>query len=362
MDDKNIFENDSWKQPEYNYPFDTPIVKEAKSVFSRYNLGLFVYTAAAYAVIFLVNIILSLVLSPEDAIKLSESVWYQWLMGVGPMYVIGFPIFFFIVKDMPKNKRLKKKIGGTEFCALFLVAEAFMFVGNIIGTSLNGVIGAIMGREIENGTSELIEKSPVWLIFLIVVIVGPIIEELLFRKLMIDRFSKYGDMLAIIFSAVAFGLFHGNFYQFFYAAFLGLLLGYVYTKSGDVRYTITMHMIINFIGSVAVIPIINAQDIMLSLSEITDFTELESIIAGNIRELAVAFMALYSYTIIQYTMVVSGLIIFYRAIKYRMIKVNKYPKVKIPKGRTAEAVLLNVGTMLFLAMSLVIFGLNLFLA
>ena len=49
----------------------------------------------------------------------------------------------------------------------------------------------------------------------------------MFRKLIIDRMSIYGDKLAIIVSSIAFGLFHGNFYQIFYATLIGFILGYV---------------------------------------------------------------------------------------------------------------------------------------
>ena len=101
-----------------------------------------------------------------------------------------------------------------------------MFVGNMIGSSLNGIIGTILGHEIKNSTSDLIETTPLWLVFLVVVIIGPIVEELMFRKLMIDRLGRYGDAVAITVSSIAFGLFHGNFYQFFYAAMLGFVLGY----------------------------------------------------------------------------------------------------------------------------------------
>ena len=47
-----------------------------------------------------------------------------------------------------------------------------------------------------------------------------------------------------------FGLFHLNLFQFFYAFGLGLMFGYVYMRTSQLRYSIVMHMIINFNGSV----------------------------------------------------------------------------------------------------------------
>lgn len=350
---ENLFEGKSWNPSGNGGEFHDLIVKEARGVFSRYNLALFLYTAVAYAVVFALELILSIALGIEEYTKLLDNVYIQWLFGVGLMYLIGFPVFFLIIRKMPVNKGVKKKMGAKEFFAFLLVAQAFILAGNLIGQSLNGVIGALFDRNITDATSELIEKSPVWLIFIVVVIIGPIIEELLFRKLMIDRISKYGDTLAIIVSAVAFGLFHGNFYQFFYACFLGLLLGYMYTKTRDVKYTVIMHMIINFLGSVAVLPLMDMQEALLSGTVPETGSELQAYLYS--------LMCVGSYSVIQYAMAISGFVIFINAIKNRQININKYCQVYIPKERVAGAVLGNVGTILFLIMSLSVFLLSIFL-
>ncbi len=361
---KNIFEDDSdnvfadgaRRRRESGFggygDFENGIVKEARGTFSRYALGLLLYSVAAYVVIIAVELILALNTPQWFYQDLAEQVWFQWLMGVAPMYVIGFPVFYLIIRKMEVTPRKKTKLGAKDFFALLLVAEAFMYVGNIMGTWINGVVGALRGEDVGNATSELIENSPVWLIFLVVVIVAPIVEELLFRKLMIDRISKYGDKLAIIVSAVAFGLFHGNFYQFFYAALLGLVLGYIYTKTGDVRYTMLMHAVINFFGSIVALPVVDMQETLLA-GGIPETAE-------AIKEYMLALMGVGSYAMIQYAMVIAGIAILVYAIRNRLIYVNRNAPIRIPEHRTAGAVLGNVGTILFLVLSLMTFGLNLF--
>lgn len=92
-------------------------------------------------------------------------------------------------------------------------------------------------------------QTNIWnVVFL--VIVGPIFEEWLFRKQLIDHTRKYGEKTAILLSGLAFGLFHMNLFQFFYAFLLGLMFGYVYTRTSKLRYSTAMHMIINFNGGV----------------------------------------------------------------------------------------------------------------
>lgn len=85
--------------------------------------------------------------------------------------------------------------------------------------------------------------------FVIAVLIAPTAEELLFRKLLTERIVKYGELAAVLASGLFFGLFHGNLNQFSYAFLLGLFLGFIYVKTGKLRYTIGLHMAINFIGS-----------------------------------------------------------------------------------------------------------------
>ncbi len=353
MSQENMFENPEW-QPSGNYgKFDEVTVKEAKSSFSRFGLSLFLYLLIANVTVFAITAVMALIMGEGASAFLESNPAIQMIISTVPMYLVSFPILYLIVRGMPSRKREKKKLPALELFYTFLVAQAFMMVGNLIGQSLNLSIGNIFGFEVNNSTAVLITETPIWLIFILVVIVAPIIEEFIFRKLMIDKLSRYGDTVAIIVSAVAFGLFHGNFFQFFYAAFLGLLLGYVYCKSGKIKYTIVYHMIINFLGSVAVIPLLKYEELLMS------GTTPET--AAGLREFAIAGMIMGSYAVIQYAMVISGVVIFFNAIKYRMININRNAEIRIPRGRTAGAVLLNVGSIFFIVFSLLTFVASIFL-
>ena len=47
-----------------------------------------------------------------------------------------------------------------------------------------------------------------------------------------------------------FGLFHGNLNQFVYTFLVGAFWAFIYVKTGRLRYTIYLHMALNFMGSV----------------------------------------------------------------------------------------------------------------
>lgn len=83
------------------------------------------------------------------------------------------------------------------------------------------------------------------------VILAPIGEELVFRGVTLRIFRKALPFWAAnIMQAVLFGIFHGNWLQGFYAGALGLLLGYICEGCGSIYYSIFLHFLFNFWGTV----------------------------------------------------------------------------------------------------------------
>lgn len=93
------------------------------------------------------------------------------------------------------------------------------------------------------------------LLFVIIVLVGPFIEELFFRGAILTSFKKYGENFAIVFSSLCFALMHMNIAQGIPTFFMGCILGYMYTKSGSLWLSILIHVLNNGISFVAMNPI-----------------------------------------------------------------------------------------------------------
>jgi membrane protease YdiL (CAAX protease family) len=86
----------------------------------------------------------------------------------------------------------------------------------------------------------------VWGGILRIVIIAPIIEELIFRGVIMSGFSRiYHPVWAIFFSALLFALFHLNPWQFAAAFALGLILGWIRIRTGSVLACIAGHAIHN---------------------------------------------------------------------------------------------------------------------
>ena len=89
------------------------------------------------------------------------------------------------------------------------------------------------------------------------------IEEYIFRWKFLNRLRRFGDKAAITYTALMFGLMHGNVTQFLYAAVIGVVLGYVAVKTGRMRYNCLLHILINSWS--LVIAMLGTQDTLLPL-------------------------------------------------------------------------------------------------
>lgn len=166
------------------------------------------------------------------------------------MYLTGFPVFWLLFRNIPVLKKIKKQnMGFGTLAVIFLVCVSMVYIGNIVGTVLMVIINQITGIKMVNTVQVLVAKANPSVIFLATIVVAPVMEEMMYRKLLIDRTIPYGEGGSIFISGLLFGLAHGNFYQFFYAFALGVIFAYVYVRSGNVVYTIILHMMINFMGS-----------------------------------------------------------------------------------------------------------------
>ena len=83
-----------------------------------------------------------------------------------------------------------------------------------------------------------------------VCLIAPVTEEYIFRGAVLRTLSKYGSGFGIVASALTFGLMHGNMGQTPMAFLIGLVLGYVAAKSGNIRQTVFIHMANNIFASV----------------------------------------------------------------------------------------------------------------
>ena len=181
--------------------------------------------------------------------------------------------------------------------------------------------------------------------------IGPIVEEFIFRKQMIGRMHAYGEKLAVVSSAALFALFHGNFTQAFYAFLLGLVFGYLYLRSGKLWYSCALHMLINFFGGVISPMLAEAGQSAQALS--TDPLDISAIAEMASPKL----IALGVYEILLIGCAIAGLVLF--CLNVKMLRFEKAP-LELPQGRRFRTAWLNVGMILYVVICLTLFVVTLF--
>lgn len=83
-----------------------------------------------------------------------------------------------------------------------------------------------------------------------VIIIGPIIEELIFRKILLGKLlEKFSNrpIKAIVYSALIFGIIHLNIIQGVAAFGGGIILGLIYYYTKSIKATIFTHILNNFL-------------------------------------------------------------------------------------------------------------------
>lgn len=202
------------------------------------------------------------------------------------MYPLALFLYWLILQMVPKARQnWTYPMGVGRFLGWFVICMGGVYFGNLIGQFLMAVVSAITGQPMVNQVEEMIMDMSLWAVILSAVILAPIMEELIFRKLVLDRLAGYGPAVAMVVSALVFGLAHGNFYQFFYAFLLGLIFAYIYLRTGKVRYSMMLHMMVNFCGSVIPILLLRVADeneVAAILASVTQLTFMGVFMLGGL--------------------------------------------------------------------------------
>lgn len=296
-------------------------VREAKRTFSRFGIAYAAFLLAGTLIQMEVAVILQGLASLSGRTMDMGGMTLFFLSL--PLYVIGAPVCWLIVKDLPTPCRpMPGKLTFRQMAVLFVICISIMYVGNIIGLILMSIVNGIQGKPPMNPLNDVIDSLKPWMIFVLMVVMAPLFEEFLYRKLLIDRTAQYGDKVSILMSGFLFGLSHGNFYQFFYAFGLGMVFAYIYLNTGKLRYTIGLHAVINFMGS------------LLAL------------------EVAKNWVVTVIYGLFMLALVVLG-IVFLILYRRRIVLLGAWQE--IPGGRRFQTLFLNFGMILFFLVSVGMF-------
>ena len=280
----------------------------------------------------------------------------NWVTYVGsgvPLYLIAMPIAVMLMGKSTVIETRKFDMKPGLFFKLLLMCLPMMWAGSVFGSMLSMVLS---NGEATDRVADLAMQTNIWnVVFL--VIVGPVFEEWLFRKQLIDHTRKYGEKTAILLSGLAFGLFHMNLFQFFYAFLLGLMFGYVYTRTSKLRYSTAMHMIINFNGGVLAPWVLTRVDLD-QLEKVSEAAEngnaaaMEQWASQNVEGLAIMLV----YFVLYGAVILAGFVLLIR--NFKRFEFYTAPE-ELPRGTRAKTVCGNVGMIMFIMVTCMLTAVNL---
>lgn len=175
----------------------------------------------------------------------------QTLMGNGWGYIVACVLAVFLIRGwkgkaffagMWKTTRNMKPGAFFGLLCLFISGQLiFQGLATVEELILN-MFGLSLADAMELATG----FTDTFSMFLYTCLFAPVVEEIIFRGLIMRGLEKYGKWFAIVASSVLFGLFHGNPAQSPYAFAVGLVMGYV-AMEYNLLWAMVMHMINNLV-------------------------------------------------------------------------------------------------------------------
>ena len=145
------------------------------------------------------------------------------------------------IKDFFGTEKLTGRFIVVSVAVFLMIQIIMVIVQNMLTAALDSAGLGVPSLDYET------EKSVAAAVIGIISssVTAPIFEELFFRGYLLSFMSKVSTRFAIVITALFFGLFHGNIYQFILAFAGGLWLGYITVKSRSIIPAMICHCAAN---------------------------------------------------------------------------------------------------------------------
>lgn len=273
------------------------------------------------------------------------------LVSMLPTYTIAFPLTSLLIHQIPGVQMKKHNMKPAQLLGAFAISYALMYLSNLAGQFFTNIIGIIKGSPVDDAIADLVSELNPLTAFFVMVLLAPALEEWIFRKLLVDRTIRYGEGTAIFLSGLMFGLFHGNLNQFVYTFLIGAFWAFIYVKTGRLRYTIYLHMALNFMGSIGSLFFLGAISTLEGGSSAMNGFHF---LLGMLIPLAIVI----PYLIVVFGLVISGIVLLVTNWKrFRLIPAELF----IPKEKRFSVIFLNAGMILYVLFWIIQIILQLFM-
>ncbi len=323
-------------------PMDKLMLKEERRKFNRVGLAFFAFSVLSLLSSVGLQLMFRFVCLVVPALKGVEAPeWLLYAFTILSLYAVAGPIVYLILRTTPAERPRHRRMPFWTLLLFALIAFFFMIAGSTMSTPFRLVqtIVRLILSGTEQGAGELISDAyvitDVGVTLIYACIIAPIMEELFFRKFLIDRLRGVGDITVILMSGLMFGLFHCNIDQFFYATLVGMLFAYIYLNTGNILHCMVLHCIMNVCGGL--IPVV-----IQAIAQLSGLVEAAN--ESTVGLLIYIFLSLLP-SIPQYILAFVGMILF------GIFSVNIFRSIRrgeLSFGKDIGAAFGNAGMILFI--------------
>lgn len=166
--------------------------------------------------------------------RLTDYINNKTLLIIMIIFIIFLPLLYLGFKKYKTNKKLKLN----NIILIVLLGISISLIYNISMYNLNNIF---------NFTNQFkISKLNILIQIISSGIIGPILEELVFRGIVYNKLKEFNTpMKSTIISIIIFSLMHTNFVNMIYAFIVGFMLIYVYEKYKTLKAPILLHITLN---------------------------------------------------------------------------------------------------------------------
>lgn len=220
-------------------------------LFSTYNYFMPGISDLAWLVIlFFVGVFLGILISAGLALGISQD--FAMTYGLVIVYPVQFiPAMLYASAVSQRNMGFEPEypldnnnFGGRSGLSMALIVSVMAISEAFVIEPVSMLLPEM--SEATKMAMEQMLKGPVWIVLISVSVFAPFFEEWLCRGIILrGLLKKMKPGWAIVISALVFGLIHMNLWQAIPAFIIGVVLGYVYYKTGSLKLTMLMHCVNN---------------------------------------------------------------------------------------------------------------------
>ena len=159
--------------------------------------------------------------------------------------VLTLAVILYIIYSRKKQLSAyvkKKRLSFKEIFAAFLFAYGL----SILVLAVTKIPALTPYRDSYESNMQTFLTGNLYSMFLIVALLGPVFEEVLFRGVILGELkTEFSFISANIIQSLLFGLAHLGVMQGVYSAVLALFLGFIYFKTENIYTTILIHILFN---------------------------------------------------------------------------------------------------------------------